>query len=173
MTEYARVAGLQELREAMLQLPKRLDRRVLNAALLAGARIIAKDAEGRAPVLQEPDPRRRPGTVRRNIRARPVRPFAGRDATVMVSVRELNARQIANFKKRFLVHNSRAARSANNPNDPFYWRFLEFGTSKMPARPFLRPAFAARREEALAVFRLRMSERLIVEAQRLNRGPRR
>jgi HK97 gp10 family phage protein len=173
VTEYARVAGLQELRAAMLQLPKRLDRRVLNAALMAGARLIAQDAEGRAPVLQQPDPRRRAGTVRRNIRARPVRPFAGRDATVIVSVRQLSKKQIGAFKKKFLVHNSRAARSANNPNDPFYWRFLEFGTSKMPARPFLRPAFAAQREAALAAFRQRMSERLIVEAQRLNRSPRR
>lgn len=31
----------------------------------------------------------------------------------------------------------------------FYWRFLEFGTVKMPARPFMRPAFDARREDAL------------------------
>lgn len=25
--------------------------------------------------------------------------------------------------------------------DTYYWRFLEFGTAKMAARPFLRPAF--------------------------------
>jgi HK97 gp10 family phage protein len=25
-------------------------------------------------------------------------------------------------------------------DDAFYWRFLEFGTSKMAARPFFRPA---------------------------------
>lgn len=27
--------------------------------------------------------------------------------------------------------------------DTYYWRFLEFGTSKMPARPFIRPAMDA------------------------------
>lgn len=27
--------------------------------------------------------------------------------------------------------------------DTYYWRFLEFGTSKMPAQPFLRPAMDA------------------------------
>ena len=31
----------------------------------------------------------------------------------------------------------------------FYWRFLEFGTAKMGARPFMRPAFDARRGDAL------------------------
>ena len=32
--------------------------------------------------------------------------------------------------------------SANPGGDTFYWRFLEFGTQKMAARPFMRPAFA-------------------------------
>ena len=33
------------------------------------------------------------------------------------------------------------AGSKENPGgDTFYFRFLEFGTSKVPARPFLRPA---------------------------------
>jgi HK97 gp10 family phage protein len=32
--------------------------------------------------------------------------------------------------------------------DTYYWRFLEFGTSKMPARPFMRPAFAGNEQAA-------------------------
>jgi HK97 gp10 family phage protein len=167
-----RVTGLQELRAAMLTLPKRFDRRMLNAALMAGARLVANEAAARAPVLQQPDPRRTPGTVRRNIRARPVRPTPGNSATVFVSVRRTSRKaQIAFKVSQF--GKGRRARGADNPNDPFYWRFLEFGTSKMSARPFLRPAFVARRDQALAAFRLRLSQRLVVEAQRLNRGRRR
>ena len=30
--------------------------------------------------------------------------------------------------------------SANPGGDTFYWRFIEFGTSKVAARPFMRPA---------------------------------
>lgn len=33
--------------------------------------------------------------------------------------------------------------------DTFYWRFLEFGTVHMRARPFIRPALAQRKNEAL------------------------
>jgi HK97 gp10 family phage protein len=34
---------------------------------------------------------------------------------------------------------------------PYYWRFLEFGTSKMPARPFMRPAFEENKRRALDI----------------------
>jgi HK97 gp10 family phage protein len=167
-----RVTGLQDLRQAMLQLPRRLDRRVLNAALMAGAREVVSDAQSRAPILRTPDPRRMPGTVRRNIRARPVRPTPGNTASVIIGVRQLSRQSIIAFKTQQFARGKRG-RSTDNPNDPFYWRFLEFGTSKMAARPFLRPAFAARRIQALEVFRVRLSQRLMVEAQRLNRGLRR
>lgn len=172
MSETIRVAGLQELRAALLTLPKRFDRRVLNAALMAGGRIVAAEGSSRAPVLRQPDPRRRAGTLRRNVRARPVRPFPGRTATVIVSVRQLSRKARVAFKTSQFARGRRVS-SADNPNDPFYWRFVELGTSKMPAQPFLRPALAAKRAEALEAFRLRMSQRLVVEAKRLNKGPRR
>ncbi|HEY0290691.1 MAG TPA: HK97-gp10 family putative phage morphogenesis protein [Pseudomonas sp.] len=42
---------------------------------------------------------------------------------------------------------------AGNPGgDTFYWRFVEFGTSKVAARPFMRPALADSISEATAVF---------------------
>jgi HK97 gp10 family phage protein len=37
-----------------------------------------------------------------------------------------------------------------NKEKAFYGRFLEFGTSQMAARPFLRPGFDAARERALS-----------------------
>lgn len=42
----------------------------------------------------------------------------------------------------------------------YYWRFLEFGTSKAAARPFIRPAWDARRAHALQVMRTRLWERV-------------
>jgi len=44
--------------------------------------------------------------------------------------------------------------------DAYYGRFLEFGTSRMPARPFLRPAFDARSNEALGIFMDRLRENI-------------
>lgn len=34
----------------------------------------------------------------------------------------------------------------------YYWKFLEFGTYKMSARPFVRPAFDSRSKDALTKF---------------------
>ncbi len=39
-----------------------------------------------------------------------------------------------------------------------YGRFVEFGTSKMAARPFLRPAFDAGKDEALRIFKAEMKK---------------
>lgn len=36
-------------------------------------------------------------------------------------------------------------------NRPFYWRFLELGTSKMAPVPFIRPAYDVKQEEAVQV----------------------
>lgn len=42
--------------------------------------------------------------------------------------------------------------SGNPGGDTFYWRFLEFGTEKMPARPFLRRALEDNAQKATDVF---------------------
>jgi HK97 gp10 family phage protein len=40
----------------------------------------------------------------------------------------------------------------NPGGDTFYWRFLEFGTSRFAAKPFMRPALAQSISEATNTF---------------------
>lgn len=42
--------------------------------------------------------------------------------------------------------------SANPGGDTFYWRFVEFGTQKVRARPFMRPAIENGSQKATDVF---------------------
>lgn len=48
-----------------------------------------------------------------------------------------------------------------NKTKAFYGRFVEHGTSKMAAKPFIRPAYDAKREEAMQAARTRLREGLI------------
>jgi HK97 gp10 family phage protein len=102
------------------------------------------DAKRRVPVLKEPDPRRKPGTVRDALKIWRQRntPYA---ATYYVGVRGISGSKVAKFKK------ATGKASTDNPNDPFYWRFLELGTPKTPALGFLRKAFESRKGESVRV----------------------
>jgi len=44
--------------------------------------------------------------------------------------------------------------------DAYYWRFVEFGTAKMAARPFMRPAFEAKKGDALEAIKGRLADRI-------------
>jgi HK97 gp10 family phage protein len=131
-----RIQGLDDMRRQLLAIPAKLRVRAIRNALAAGARIVRDEAKRRAPVLspQTAAPYRRPGTLKRAISVRTSR-IARRagDVGVFVNVRPLKRNQ----------------RSAKNPADPFYWRFMEFGTKHIQPRAFLQPA-AARLQDALA-----------------------
>jgi HK97 gp10 family phage protein len=133
------ITGLRDFQSKLREIPKTLRRRVLRNALAAGARIVRDEAKRQAPVLSPENrsvPYRTPGTVRRAISVR----------TSKADRREGNVGVFVNVRPA-----KSGARGAKSPSDPFYWRFLEFGTSKMAARPFLRPA-AQKLRESLAVF---------------------
>jgi HK97 gp10 family phage protein len=49
---------------------------------------------------------------------------------------------------------------AKRKGDPFYGLFQEFGTSKQPAQPFMRPAFEATKDQALAAMQARLKRRI-------------
>lgn len=146
-----KLEGVEQLKLTLESMPKKIRDKVVRSALRRAALIISKDAKARAPVLSAENQarqglgrreRRRPGTVKRRISVRPSK-FARRagDEGVFIGVKPLqkNERHLGK-------------RSARNPNDPFYWWYLEFGTRKMRKRPFLMPAASAKGEQAIQQF---------------------
>lgn len=160
-----RIEGLADLTAKLKGLPNALRQRVLRNALAAGARIVRNEAKRQAPVLT-PDnarsaPYRKPGTVRDAIAVRTSK-VARSEGNVGVFVNVRPARGAVfrtetvrsrllgvKVKRRTLKRESQ--RGARSRNDPFYWRFLEFGTQKMGKREFLQPA-ADKLPEALKKF---------------------
>lgn len=155
MSEEINVSGLNELREALLRdLPESLQGKALQGALTLAAKPIVVDARARVPVSS--------GRLRRAI-------YAFRDKT---STPTRQSRLIS-------VRTGKRARKSNK--DAFYWKWIEFGhrfagkktgrlqkiagdgagygkgyagpTKVYPAHPFLRPAFEAKKMQALEIVR--------------------
>jgi HK97 gp10 family phage protein len=144
VAEVHRWYGLSELEKNLKMLGEDMREKGVKRMMSQAAVPMRNEAKINAPILEEPDKRRNRGTVMRAIsiwRKRVTR-YA---VTYYVGVRGLSRQKIAKFKRE-----SKNA-SSDNPNDPFYWRFLEFGTSKLRARPFLRPAFEAKKTESVRV----------------------
>jgi HK97 gp10 family phage protein len=55
------------------------------------------------------------------------------------------------------------------PRKAFYGLFLEYGTVKMPARPFLRPAAEAKFEQAVGTVRRALAQAIDEELRRARR----
>jgi HK97 gp10 family phage protein len=159
--------GLQAIEAEMRALPSRLDGRILDAGLLAGARIVRDEAKALAPELSVQDPRWQRGALKRAIAATRIRPEEQFAAEAIVRVRKLTKRQIGLFSRRHF----RAGRLRRaDPRDAFYWIFPEFGTAKMRATPFLRPAFETKKELAVQKAIEVIRERLQLELQKRGRS---
>jgi len=159
MADEINVLGLKEIKSTLDKLPARLGEKVVRAALRAGAQVMRKDAQSRAPVLKKPKYGRKPGTVKKAITIK----RSKRDKYgVFLTVQGLSAKKIKAFKG-----GSATKDAAYNPDDPWYWHFLEFGTANQPAHPFLRPAFEAQKFAALRRFEEFAKRRVVREAEKL------
>lgn len=164
------VKGLSQIARAMRELPNRVDRKVLNDGLAIAATMVRDEARTLAPELSSEDPRWRRGTLKRAIRIAkiPAR-RAQMSAEVIVRVRRLSGRQIAAFKKRMRKQGRPHVAARLNPLDPFYWIFQEFGTARHAAKPFLRPAFEAKKQQAVDAAIKFFRERVQLELAKIGR----
>ena len=137
--------NVDELKDALADAPKKIRTKAVRSALKEAGKVIQSAARASVPVLSVPTKNRKPGTVKKAISVRPSK-FARQDGNEGVFV---NVRPIGNSQKRVAKLGKGGAR---NPNDPFYWRFLEFGTRKMKANPFLRSAAASKGALAIQKF---------------------
>lgn len=118
MTIELTIRGTDEAVAELKALAGKLRVRALRNALAAGARVVQKEARSKTPVISAAHIMvkkgwRTPGTVRRAISVRTSK-LARRSGDVGVFVNVRPAKK--------------EARGGKSPTDPFYWRFIEFGT---------------------------------------------
>ena len=157
--ETVRIEGLAQLDRALRELPQRIANRGLRASVYAGAKVIRDEARSRAPkAAQSLGPKQPPpGTLKRSVIMKHIRELSGGGRqTFYVLVR--HGKKFRNQGKR-----------GNLSQDAWYWRFVEFGTVKMSARPFLRPAFDMKKNDALTAIKTRLAERIEQAARELKK----
>ena len=138
------VQGLKELGAALRALPARAAKNTLRGATSAATATIRDEAKSRAPVYTGDVAKGHPppGTLKRSI--------------VLKQIPERSGP----LKQSFYVHvrtgkkYQKQGKGGNLSQDAYYWTWVEFGNSNMVARPFLRPAFEAKKLGAIAAFEL-------------------
>ena len=173
----AKITGIPDLREALRGIVPKLRVRALRNALAAGARVVQKAARGATPVISASAlpvrmGYRKPGTVRQaiSVRTSKMARQAG-NVGVFVNVRpakgakySTKTMRVLGLKIRSRTLKRASQRGARSPNDPFYWRWLEFGARHMRGFGFLQKGADAL-PQALAVF----TSKLPAIMEKLNR----
>lgn len=157
MADFMKVTGLKELQYALNQLPKEIQARPLRSAVSAAAKVIADDVKVDVPVDT--------GTLKSAVyRYRSRRNSTTGRETFFVGIRGGKARYANTARNR---SKGLVGKTYKTQGEAFYWRFLEFGTNKMPARPFLRPAFEANKQKAVEVMKERLAKAIQDQAKKL------
>lgn len=147
------VDGLRELERKLLDLPDKVNRRVLAKAVSNGAALVRDEMRTLAPLYTGPVSTGHPppGTLKKAVFMSHSRTsHLGYEAFV-VGVRHGKQRQ----------HVGKGDKNM----DAYYFRFVEFGTVKMPARPFMRPAFDHKKAAALEAIKTGLAEGIAAAAK--------
>lgn len=155
-----KIEGFSELERLLKQLPRTVARKLARQALRVGAKIVQREAKQRAP--------KNTGTLAAGIKVRAAKAKKKDRTAVMVRVGD------GHFK-----------------GETFYSGFIEFGyekvptiplpggkfksakrgsepTTTIPPRPFMRPAFDAKKEEAARAIGKALGE--LIEESAQNKG---
>lgn len=150
-----RVEGLRELGQAMQALGSEVSGKIAHAMVSAAARLVRDEAKKLAPEDT--------GFLKQNIIVKKLR----KSETSLTSEYGMGVRK---YKRKYADtrFNRRKGQAGKTYelDDAYYWRYLEFGTVKMAARPFIRPAFDNNRMRAIEVMKATGQRRIMAAAKK-------
>jgi HK97 gp10 family phage protein len=160
------VQGLDEIVANMRRIPELIAGKgggPIRKALFEAAKVVREDAKRRVPVGSDDDAHLRDNIIMRRDR----NPPNGVAEHYSVTVR-YRPKKYKNTRRN--RQKGRVGGTYQNFGEFYYWRFVEFGTSKMPARPFLRPAFESNKQAMLDTFKNTLSDAVRTALQSAGMG---
>ncbi len=148
MSEQVKIDGLDGLLRSLREAPKAIQGRAVQAGMRKGGNVIRDDAKRRAP-KESGFMASQIVTRRANSRSRQRAGVGQGGEYFTVGVKTGRRRKYANTKRN--RRRGRVGRVYEEAGWAYYWRFVEFGTKKMRASPFLTPAGEAKGPEAAQV----------------------
>jgi len=145
------VKGLKELDEFLKGFPEKVQRKCIASAAFAGAAVWREAAKDKVPMRSD--------ISGGNFSAYqgPIRMGKGSLGRLPGYLRQ----HIRVWKKRARANAATVTYGVGTRGWAFYGKFLEFGTSKMAARPWLRPAVDRTTGQALEAMRARLQQRIM------------
>lgn len=150
-----------DLERTLRELPAKLQKRAVKAAARKGATVIKKAAQQNARRLDDPDTAAK---VWKEVTVRAGKNRRNGDVTMQVGVKGGAKRYVNNNENR---RKGRVGGSYEGPGAVYYWRFLEFGTAKMRAQPFMRPAMSEHWQKAMDVTAQALEVAIAKQAEKL------
>lgn len=141
MVMQIKVEGLEQVRRKMAALPKKFALAGAKRGLRKGANVIRDAARRNAKRLDDP---KSAEDIAKNITTQGG--SAKRNRSEGGVVMRVGVMGGARSKRSGVDYTGKAAPGG----DTWYWRLLEFGTSKMAAQPFMRPALSENVESAIS-----------------------
>jgi HK97 gp10 family phage protein len=147
MAEFVKITGLDKTVAALRALPREISGKnggPMRGALFAAARAMRDEAIRLAPEDT--------GNLKRNIFAyRDRNPaMVGANEHYIVAVR--TGRLTKRIKRAYRLGRISPRLRAVGGGDAWYGLFVEFGTARMSAKPYLRPAFESRKNDVVGIF---------------------
>lgn len=146
-----RLQGLDSAVAKLRSFPAKLKKGALLKAVRKGANIVRDAARVNALSLDDPQTAE---NIAANVSVRLDAKESRLQGGIVLRVGVLGGARrygnnTVNRRKNRVGKVFKTAGSSSNPGgDTYYWRYLEFGTSKMAATPFMRPALANNIEKA-------------------------
>lgn len=153
----ANITGLKELNSAFKSMGENVSKKTGLKMVASAAAVIRKEAKN----IARSKGLKKTGTLINNIAIKRERNVPADTVQYHVGVR--HGREFGRRKNvvKFLALGKRGRIVTKYKNDPYYWRFLEFGTKHIRPLKFLEPALESKRQEAINAMQATLQKELL------------